>query len=218
MRLTHGKYDTKIYAIYSSIKDRCFNKSNERYHKYGGRGITICDEWKYDFQSFYDWSIDHGYEEGLSIDRINNDGNYEPNNCRWIALGLQQHNKGIQINNKSGTTGVCYDNTRKQWRSYIKVNNRHIDLGYYNDIGNAIKARNEAEIKYWQNQEPVPTIKKNSHPGVSWSKSKNKWQSYIQFKGKRIYLGTFEKFEDAIKARSDAEKIYQAKGGNMDGK
>lgn len=153
MRLIHGKYNTKIYAIYNSIKDRCFNENNERYHKYGGRGITICDEWKNSFQAFYNWSIKHGYEDGLSIDRIDNDGDYEPSNCRWISLGLQQHNKGIQINNQSGVTGVCYDNTRKRWRAYIKVNNKPIHLGYYNDIDSATRVRKDAEVKYWQHQE-----------------------------------------------------------------
>lgn len=219
MWLIHGKYDTKIYAIYHSIKDRCFNENNKRYYKYGGRGITMCDEWKNSFQAFYDWSMSHGYEEGLSIDRIDNDGNYEPSNCRWILLGLQQRNKGVQVNNKSGVAGVSYDSTRKRWRSYIKVNNTTISLGYYNDIDDAIKARKEAEIKYWQNQEPIPITEKSPHVGVSWNKSKNKWQSYIRVNGKRIHLGTFEKFEDAMKARADAEEKYLSnKGGNMNEK
>jgi hypothetical protein len=79
---THGLRHTKLYNIWNSMKDRVFNIKNKAYKNYGGRGITICDEWKNDAEAFYNWAILNGYEEnkGLSIDRIDNDGNYCPEN------------------------------------------------------------------------------------------------------------------------------------------
>lgn len=75
------------------MKARCFNKKNKEYNNYGGRGITICDEWKNDFLSFFNWSMSNGHKDGLSIDRIDVNGNYCPENCRWITPFKQGENK-----------------------------------------------------------------------------------------------------------------------------
>ena len=72
--------------------DRCYRPSIFAYKDYGGRGITVCDEWRKDFMSFYNWALNNGYEETLTIDRIDVNGNYEPNNCRWIPMGEQSKN------------------------------------------------------------------------------------------------------------------------------
>lgn len=90
---THGKTKTRIYSIFRQIKQRCYDQNNGNYYKYGGRGITMCQEWKNDFMSFYNWAINNGYKEGLTIDRINNNGNYEPSNCRWTTAKIQARNK-----------------------------------------------------------------------------------------------------------------------------
>jgi hypothetical protein len=74
------------------MKQRCLNENNIQYIDYGERGITICEEWKNDFELFYNWSISNGYEEGLSIDRINNDKGYYPDNCRWTNELVQANN------------------------------------------------------------------------------------------------------------------------------
>ena len=89
---THGLTKTRLYSIWSKMKDRCLNKNNPAYKWYGGRGITICQEWLDDFANFYNWSIENGYKEGLSIDRIDVNGNYEHCNCRWITLEEQALN------------------------------------------------------------------------------------------------------------------------------
>ena len=89
----HGLYGTRIYREWQGIKRRCYYKKDNAYSYYGGRGITVCDEWKNDFMAFYNWAMANGYSEVLTIDRINNDGNYEPNNCRWITQKEQQSNK-----------------------------------------------------------------------------------------------------------------------------
>lgn len=90
---THGKSETKLYSVWCSMKSRCGNPNNKHYYRYGGRGITVCSEWEKSFESFYEWSINNGYQEGLTIDRIDNDGNYEPHNCRWVTMYVQCRNK-----------------------------------------------------------------------------------------------------------------------------
>lgn len=91
-RTTHSQSKTPMYKVWAAMKDRCFNKENSEYHNYGGRGITVCEEWKNDFKEFYDWSIKNGYKQGLSIDRINGDKNYCPENCRWTTAKVQGNN------------------------------------------------------------------------------------------------------------------------------
>jgi hypothetical protein len=82
-RSTHGLSDKKIYYVWEAMIDRCTKPKNKRYKNYGGRGITVCEEWKNDPTAFYVWAMLNGYEEGLVLDRINNDGNYEPSNLFW---------------------------------------------------------------------------------------------------------------------------------------
>ena len=90
--ITHGMSGTRIYGIWSDMKRRCYNPKNKRYDRYGGRGIEVCKEWKDDFQTFYEWAISNGYKDNLSIERNNIDGNYCPENCRWITFAEQQRN------------------------------------------------------------------------------------------------------------------------------
>lgn len=91
-RNCHGESTTILYKKWSSIKTRCTNPNSPNYHLYGGRGISICDEWM-EFWNFREWSYQNGYREGLSIDRIDVNGNYEPSNCRWATLEEQASNK-----------------------------------------------------------------------------------------------------------------------------
>lgn len=81
------------YYVWKNMRNRCSNPNVESYKYYGARGIGVCDEWKKSFSSFYEWACNAGYREGLSIDRINVDGNYEPENCRWATAKEQANNK-----------------------------------------------------------------------------------------------------------------------------
>lgn len=87
----HGESDTRLYKIWGGIKSRVLNENDTSFEYYGGRGITICDEW-IEFIPFRDWSLTNGYNDELSIDRIDVDGNYEPSNCRWISMEKQMSN------------------------------------------------------------------------------------------------------------------------------
>lgn len=90
---THGMRKTRLYRIWNCMHNRCYYSKYHAYKHYGGRGIVICKEWKDDFKVFADWAFSHGYADNLSIDRIDPNGNYSPNNCRWVTMETQNKNK-----------------------------------------------------------------------------------------------------------------------------
>lgn len=114
---THGKSNTKMYAVWCSMKARCYNKNDKYYKDYGGRGITVCDKWRKDFMTFYDWAMNNGYKDNLTIDRISVNGNYEPSNCRWVDWN-------IQVNNRRNNVYLTYNGktqTMSQWSNELDV-------------------------------------------------------------------------------------------------
>lgn len=94
----HGEKGTRLYCIWGGMKARCLNLNSPDYKHYGGRGIKVCDEWL-GYVNFRDWSLSNGYSDELGIDRIDNNGNYEPNNCRWVTVTINNRNKRTAIFN-----------------------------------------------------------------------------------------------------------------------
>jgi len=112
----HGMYEKRLYRIWCGIKGRCFNPNNTAYHNYGGRGITICEEWL-DFKNFYDWAIKNEYKDNLTIERIDVNGNYGPSNCTWATMTEQKQNtrkaKRIEFNGQAKTL--------RQWAKHYGI-------------------------------------------------------------------------------------------------
>lgn len=118
---THGMTDTVLYGKYCGMKQRCYNPNSEHYNRYGGRGITMCEEWRDSFEAFRDWAYENGYDENKkkweqTIDRINPDGNYEPSNCRWV-------DRKTQSRNKENTVWVNVNGNKISAREFAEMNN-----------------------------------------------------------------------------------------------
>jgi hypothetical protein len=90
---THGETETRLYSIWRGMKKRCYQKSSAGYRNYGGRGISVCEDWICSYENFRDWAILNGYKDDLTLDRIDSNGNYEPSNCRFSTYFQQANNK-----------------------------------------------------------------------------------------------------------------------------
>lgn len=128
----HGLRKHPLYGVWCNVKTRCYNANTERYKDYGGRGIEMCNEWKNDFSSFYKWAVENGWEKGLLLDRINNDGWYSPDNCRFVNYFVNARNRRLLCsNNTSGFHGVTKQTESNQWGAHIGYNYKQYFLGYF---------------------------------------------------------------------------------------
>ena len=114
----HGMSRSTIYQVWSGMLQRCSNPHAENYNRYGGRGIKVCEEWKNNFESFYTWATTSGYVHGLTIDRIDTNGDYTPNNCRWVDRFTQQNN--TRRNRHFIFNGISH--TISEWARLLNVN------------------------------------------------------------------------------------------------
>jgi len=192
---TYGMNRTLIYYIWQQMKQRCDNINNRSYKNYGGRGITYTKKWK-SFNGFYE-DMKEGYQEGLSIDRINAHGNYEKENCRWVTMSDQQLNKAFGVFVEINGENLTLSQISEKYNINIKILIRRYYDGMTGDklIG---EIRKKSE-------------KQSNVVGVVWVKNRKLWGSKIQVGEKIIYLGEFKLLEDAIESRKSAEIKYFGK-------
>lgn len=126
-RTTHGQEGTRLYRIWQGAKRRCNDKNSACYDRYGGRGITVCEEWNNSFVPFYEWAINNGYTEELTLDRIDNNGNYEPSNCRWATMQEQSNNRRSNIKITIGNA----TKTLMQWCEIFEVDYQTVKARYH---------------------------------------------------------------------------------------
>lgn len=120
MARKHGESNTRLFKIWCGIKKRCFDKNSSRYSYYGGRGINMCSDWKNDFLTFKEWANSHGYTDELTIDRVDVNGNYCPENCRWAT-------KEQQANNTRTNHYLEYKGVKRSMSEWCKI----LGLNYY---------------------------------------------------------------------------------------
>ena len=159
-RIKHNYGTHPLIKIHWRIMNCCNNKNSEFYDRYGGRGIKVCKEWE-DALTFINWCLNNGYKKGLTIDRINNNGDYEPNNCRWTSRFVNASNRETFKNNKSGYSGVYFFKPTKKWASLLRYKNKLNSLGHYLTKKEALDARNKFivdnnlphSIQKWQDED-----------------------------------------------------------------
>lgn len=141
----HGMSGTRIYQCWQDMRQRCENPKNAFYGRYGGRGIKVCEEWS-EFLPFYEWAMAHGYREDLTIERVNNDGDYCPANCKWATQHEQSLNK-THLPSKTGYVGVRF--RANGYQAEFTRNRKFHYVGRFNTAEAAAAARAEA-LRVWE--------------------------------------------------------------------
>lgn len=199
----HGMSNTRIYKLWQDIKKRCYNENNRAYKYYGGRGIKMCEEWKNDFLSFYNWAINNEYSDELTIDRINVDGDYEPNNCRWVT-------NEIQANNKTSNRYFTIDNETKSLADWCNIyNKRYLTVHHRLSRGSSIEEA--LDIKEFQRKrEKLLELNNEKKTLVEWCKIyKVEYPTALN----RINKGwSLEEALEIVKKRVVWGKLYEVNG------
>lgn len=138
--LKHGFHGTRLYYTWKNMRQRCNNPNRKQYKDYGGRGICICDEWN-EYINFHNWSLENGYSDNLTIDRIDVNGNYSPQNCRWVDNKIQaQNTRLLRSTNTSKYRGVDFHKHIGKFRARIRDNGKTVELGYFASAIDAAKS------------------------------------------------------------------------------
>ncbi len=145
---THGLGQHALYHTWYEMIKRCYSPEHKQFADYGDRGILVCSEWLDSPKQFIEDMGEKPTPEH-SIDRIDNDGTYCPENCKWSTPTEQSHNRRLRKTNKSGYAGVFENKSRNKWQVSIRANGKLICVGYFTDKNEAIAARTAAELKYW---------------------------------------------------------------------
>lgn len=148
LRERHGMSESREYSSWHMMKERCLNKNSKQYHNYGGRGIKIFKPWIDSFSTFFN---DMGKRpKNTSLDRIDNNGNYEPNNCRWATSEQQNNNQRLRSDNTSGYAGVSWYKPSKKWKAQITIDGVVKNLGHFEDKEEArevyLKAKEKKQV------------------------------------------------------------------------
>jgi hypothetical protein len=153
--MRHGKSNTRLYKTWKGMIRRCYNANGDKYPNYGGRGITVCPEWRYNFEHFYQWAMEKGCNDTLTIDRIDVNGNYEPLNCRWATPREQANNKT--------------DNHILRFRGIKKT------VAEWADVVGMDKKLIYDRIKYgWSIERALTEKKNNTMPPENWEPEEDK--------------------------------------------
>lgn len=189
--LIHGRSRTRLHNIWWGVYQRCCDKNSVSYPGYGAKGITLCEDWK-NFVNFLDWSISNGYNDNLSIDRIENHIGYEPNNCRWVDQRTQQRNRS---NNRYLTIGGI---TKKlcEWSEETGLSHATI----FSRIKRGIPE------DQWLSVNPLTRRDSRKLSGVKyvyWHTNAEKWMAMPVINGKSKYVGLFNTVEEAKAAIDD---------------
>lgn len=195
----HGLSRTRIKRIYYNMHSRCENPNTPKFKNHGGRGIKVCSEWSGEngLINFYNWAMNNGYEEHLTLDRIDNDGNYEPSNCQWTDYKTQNLNK--RDNHYVTIDGVT--KTVTEWSEKSGIHRNTLDQ----------RLRSGVTGKDLLSSQKVYPGCSSGFKGVFYRKDNGKWRASINKDGIKYDLGTYAELKDAVIARLDGELKYYGK-------